>query len=156
MDPYAQFTRFSDGAGNLDLEEFIDAKDVVMSLSKEYEACEHADYVSPSTSDPNYALPIRVCCARTGTTVWQRNDQRRNADMVAWLGKQSSAYAGVLKWWHSFIVNHAPLSLSWVRHNSSVQQCLQQLQLTAPNAHSQFGCLLMQMPSTTAVHISCR
>jgi hypothetical protein len=46
LDPYAQFSRFSDGAGGLDLEEFLDAKDVVTSLSKEYEACERADYVS--------------------------------------------------------------------------------------------------------------
>lgn len=48
LDPYAQFARFSDGAGNLDLEEFLDAKDVVTSLSREYEACERADYVSAS------------------------------------------------------------------------------------------------------------
>lgn len=46
LDPYAQFARFSDGNGALDLEEFMDAKDVVTSLSKEYEACERADYVS--------------------------------------------------------------------------------------------------------------
>jgi hypothetical protein len=46
LDPYAQFLRFSDGAGGLDLEEFLDAKDMVTSLSKEYEACERADYVS--------------------------------------------------------------------------------------------------------------
>eukprot|EP00879_Flechtneria_rotunda_P001035 GHRR01001172.1.p1 GENE.GHRR01001172.1~~GHRR01001172.1.p1 ORF type:complete len:465 (+),score=106.02 GHRR01001172.1:176-1570(+) len=45
LDPYAQFARFSDGSGGLDLEEFLDAKDVVTSLSKEYEACERADYI---------------------------------------------------------------------------------------------------------------
>jgi len=48
LDPYVQYPRFSDGAGMVDLEEFLDAKDVVTRLSKEYEACERADYVSPT------------------------------------------------------------------------------------------------------------
>ena len=46
LDPYAQFNRFSDGNGALLLDEFLDAKDTVAALSAEYEACEHADYVS--------------------------------------------------------------------------------------------------------------
>lgn len=46
LDPYAQFARFSDGSGALLLDEFLDAKETVAALSAEYEACEHADYVS--------------------------------------------------------------------------------------------------------------
>jgi len=46
LDPYAQFARFSDGNGALLLDEFLDAKETVAALSAEYEACEHADYVS--------------------------------------------------------------------------------------------------------------
>lgn len=46
MKPYSQFPRFSDANGGLLLDEFIDAQEVVADLSAEYEACEHADYVS--------------------------------------------------------------------------------------------------------------
>lgn len=45
LDPYGQFARFSDN-GSLVLDEFLDAKEVVQSLSAEYEACERADYVT--------------------------------------------------------------------------------------------------------------
>lgn len=46
LKPYSQFPRFSDANGGLLLDEFIDAQEVVSDLSAEYEACEHADYVS--------------------------------------------------------------------------------------------------------------
>eukprot|EP00882_Tetradesmus_deserticola_P024993 GHRQ01027387.1.p1 GENE.GHRQ01027387.1~~GHRQ01027387.1.p1 ORF type:complete len:170 (+),score=26.50 GHRQ01027387.1:125-634(+) len=68
LDPYAQFSRFSDGAGGLDLEEFLDAKDVVTSLSREYEACERADYVSGhivcfQTEPARHAASSLTCAA---------------------------------------------------------------------------------------------
>lgn len=46
LDPYAKYQLFSDGAGGLNMDEFIDAREVVASLSAEYEACEHPEYVS--------------------------------------------------------------------------------------------------------------
>lgn len=62
LDPYAQFTRFSNDSGQLSVDEFMDAKDVVMSLSKEYEACERSDYVSICTDwcllTHNIQLPV--------------------------------------------------------------------------------------------------
>jgi len=48
LDPYAQFAPFSDGAGALVLDEFVDARDVVTGLSAEYAACESADYLQRS------------------------------------------------------------------------------------------------------------
>ena len=45
LDPYAQFSRFSDGNGALLLDEFLDAKETVAALSAEYEACERPDYI---------------------------------------------------------------------------------------------------------------
>lgn len=47
LDPYAKYQLFSDGSGGLNMDEFIDAREVVASLSGEYEACEHPNYVSP-------------------------------------------------------------------------------------------------------------
>ena len=67
LDPYAQFARFSDGNGALLLDEFLDAKETVAALSGEYEACEHADYVSGRRPPPSPMLPVCVClclCAR--------------------------------------------------------------------------------------------
>lgn len=46
LDPYAKYQLFSDGSGGLNMDEFIDAREVVASLSAEYEACERPDYVS--------------------------------------------------------------------------------------------------------------
>lgn len=37
---------FSDGSGNFMQDEFDDARAIVQSMSDEYEACEHDDYVS--------------------------------------------------------------------------------------------------------------
>ncbi len=46
LEPYKQFKLFRDANNGLSLEEFADAREVVADLSAEYEACEHADYVS--------------------------------------------------------------------------------------------------------------
>lgn len=46
LDPYAKYNLFSDGNNGLNMDEFIDAREVVASLSAEYEACERPDYVS--------------------------------------------------------------------------------------------------------------
>jgi len=45
LDPYAKYQLFDDGSGGLNMDEFIDAREVVASLSAEYEACEHPEYV---------------------------------------------------------------------------------------------------------------
>lgn len=46
LEPYRQFNKFRNDAGDIALDEFMDAKEVVQDLSQEYQACEHADYVS--------------------------------------------------------------------------------------------------------------
>jgi hypothetical protein len=46
LDPYAKYNLFTDGSGGLNMDEFVDAREVVASLSSEYEACERPDYVS--------------------------------------------------------------------------------------------------------------
>lgn len=45
LDPYAKYENFNDGSGNLVLDEFIEAREVVQDVAQEYEACESADYV---------------------------------------------------------------------------------------------------------------
>ncbi len=46
LEPYKHYAMFRDANNGLSLEEFADAREVVADLSAEYEACEHADYVS--------------------------------------------------------------------------------------------------------------
>lgn len=54
LDPYAKYSLFSDGSGGLNMDEFIDAREVVASLSAEYEACERPDYVSAAPPPPPF------------------------------------------------------------------------------------------------------
>lgn len=48
VDHYKDFNLFNDGEGNLVLDEFEDAQEVVQDLCDEYKACEGDDYVSTS------------------------------------------------------------------------------------------------------------
>lgn len=48
LDPYIKFPNFRDASGNLLLDEFMDAKEVVQEMSAEYQACESADYIEKS------------------------------------------------------------------------------------------------------------
>lgn len=48
LEPYKKFKHFSTAQGDLVVDEFIDARQVVEDLSKEYEACESADYIEMS------------------------------------------------------------------------------------------------------------
>ncbi len=45
MEPYKQFKQFRDATGQLSLEEFADAREVVQQLTDEYKACESVDYM---------------------------------------------------------------------------------------------------------------
>ncbi|GMH38970.1 hypothetical protein BSKO_06868 [Bryopsis sp. KO-2023] len=45
VDRYQQYAMFNDGHGNFAQEEFDDARAIVQSMSDEYEACEHDDYI---------------------------------------------------------------------------------------------------------------
>ena len=45
LEPYKQFKQFRDSAGQLCLEEFADAREVVQQLTDEYKAAESADYI---------------------------------------------------------------------------------------------------------------
>lgn len=62
LKPYSQFPRFSDANGGLLLDEFIDAQEVVADLSAEYEACEHADYVSATLPSQAIGVWCQVGC----------------------------------------------------------------------------------------------
>lgn len=46
MDKYKQFRMFNDGQGGFFSGEFDSAKEILQSVVDEYEACEHADYVT--------------------------------------------------------------------------------------------------------------
>ncbi len=62
LEPYKQFKLFRDANNGLSLEEFADAREVVSDLSAEYEACEHADYVSVTRTHHAHALThVRWC-----------------------------------------------------------------------------------------------
>lgn len=50
VDRYQQYPMFNDGNGNFMQDEFDDARAIVQSMSDEYEACEHDDYVSSVSS----------------------------------------------------------------------------------------------------------
>lgn len=45
VDRYQQYPMFNDGQGGFSQDEFDDARAIVQSMSDEYEACEHDDYV---------------------------------------------------------------------------------------------------------------
>lgn len=81
LDPYLQYDRFSDGAGGFAMEEFQDAKDVVMSLSKEYEACERADYVSHCRDKGHSAL--HDACMNLNVSGIRLPDGKRNENKAS-------------------------------------------------------------------------
>lgn len=72
LDPYAKYDKFHDGNGSLIMDEFIDAREVVQSLSAEYEACERQDYVSAEGIFPAGLLELLAwlgSCASSPTSV---------------------------------------------------------------------------------------
>jgi tubulin gamma len=65
LDPYTKFDMFADAKGQLVMDEWDEAREVVAGLAAEYEACEKADYVSAPRAWR--CMKLQLCWSCVGT-----------------------------------------------------------------------------------------